>query len=139
LAGIDRFSALQHVEQREAHRLLDLRVAVELHVGRVPEAVEVLALLAHQPFPAGVPGAGQRGADLITQRRQRAAAGPAVGHHLDDAQPFTGPQHARDGGPRPVRVGLGAHVDAVRALDDVVHRSGNAQVAGPGAVHQEAA
>ncbi len=42
-------TGLQDVEQPEAHRLLDLGVAVHLDVGTVPELVKVGALLGQQP------------------------------------------------------------------------------------------
>ena len=68
-------AGLERVEQREADRLLELGVALELDVGRVPEVVEVRALLGEQPVPARVDGARQRGGDLVAERR-RPSAGP---------------------------------------------------------------
>ena len=62
---------LQHVEQREPHRLLHLGVPVHLDVGAVPEVVQVGALLGEQPVPAGLPGRAQRRPHLVTDGRQR--------------------------------------------------------------------
>ena len=66
-------AGLQHVEQAEAHGLLDLRVALDLDVGAVPEVVEVLALRVEQTLPAGVAGAVERGGDLVAQRGHASA------------------------------------------------------------------
>jgi hypothetical protein len=46
------------VEECEARRLLQLRVALELDVGAVPEVVEVGALGRDESVPAGVPCLG---------------------------------------------------------------------------------
>ena len=78
-------AGLQRVEEREAERLLQLGVAVQLDVGAVPEVVQVGALAGEQPLPAGVASLGERGGDLIAQRRRRALARPAVGEELDHA------------------------------------------------------
>ena len=43
---------LEDVEQREAHGLLQLGVAVDLDVGALPEVVEIGALLGEQAVPA---------------------------------------------------------------------------------------
>ena len=77
-------TGLERVEEREAHGLLQLGVAVELDVGAVPELVEVGALPGDEPVPAGVPRLGQRGDDLVAERRMRAPARPGVGEELDD-------------------------------------------------------
>ncbi len=96
---------LQDVEQREPHRLLDLRVAVDLDVGRPPERVEVLALRVDQPVPAGQPGPGDRAVDLVADRLQRPSAGPPVRDVLDDLQRLPGAELAGDArsGPSPAR------------------------------------
>ena len=86
---------LQHVEEREAHRLLQLGVALELDVGALPEVVEVVALVGDQAVPAGVARLGQRGGDLVAQRRQRALARPAVGEQLDHRSRWPGSQRRR--------------------------------------------
>src|SRR5207344_3032401 len=53
-------SRLQDVEECEAYRLLDLRVALQLDVCTRPEVVQVGALLGEQAFPASQPRGGQR-------------------------------------------------------------------------------
>ena len=58
----------------DPHGLLQLVVALDLDVGLVPVLVEQLALLADQPVPAGQLGRGQRGLDLVAQRRRPTAA-----------------------------------------------------------------
>src|SRR5437588_11689584 len=45
-------SGLQDVEESEAHRLLDLRVALQLDVGIGPEVIQVGPLLGEQAIPA---------------------------------------------------------------------------------------
>ena len=60
---------LDDVEQREADRLLERRVAVELDVGPLPDLGEVLALPLEQPLPARAPGGGERQVDLVAERR----------------------------------------------------------------------
>ena len=52
---------LERMKEREADRLLKLRVAVELDVSRRPEGVKVLTLLGEQAVPAGVYGTRQCG------------------------------------------------------------------------------
>ena len=59
---------LQDLEQREPHRLLDLRVTGDLHVGAGPEVVEEGPLLGEQLIPSGKPGQGHGGRDLIVHR-----------------------------------------------------------------------
>ena len=66
-------AGLERVEEREAHRLLQLGVAFELDVGAVPELVEVRPLCGDEPVPAGVPRLGERGDDLVAQRRHASA------------------------------------------------------------------
>ena len=56
---------LQRVKQREADRLLELRVAVDLDVRVLPELVEKRALLLEKPVPAGLHGAGESRVDLV--------------------------------------------------------------------------
>src|SRR5260221_10584821 len=46
-------SRLQDVEEGEAYRLLDLRVALQLDVCTPPEVVQVGTLLGEQALPAG--------------------------------------------------------------------------------------
>jgi hypothetical protein len=56
---------LQHVEEPEPHRLLELVVAVQLDVRAPPEVVQVGLLVASEALPAGVPRLGQRRLDLV--------------------------------------------------------------------------
>lgn len=132
-------AGLQHVEEAEAHRLLHLRVTLDLDVGVVPERVEVVALRLDQALPAVQPGAGQRGADLVAHRGQRTVAGPAVRGQLDDAQLLPRLELAGHRGTQPVRVPLGGDGVLARRLDEVLHRRGHPQVAGLGPVHEQAA
>src|SRR5690606_25154592 len=62
---------LDHLEQGEPDRLLELVVAVDLDVGVVPELVEVAPLLRDQAVPAGAAGRGPRGVDLAAQGGHR--------------------------------------------------------------------
>ena len=64
---------LQRVKEREAHRLLELGVTLELNVGTLPEVVEIFALAGEQPVPAGVARLRQGGRDLVAQRRPSSA------------------------------------------------------------------
>jgi hypothetical protein len=91
----------------EPHRLLELDVAVDLHVGACPELIQVMPLLCAQPRPAGLAGGGERGDDLVFQSGTRAKARPAVGDELDQAQPFPGSQRRDDRDARDVRLALG--------------------------------
>ncbi len=130
-------AGLQDVEQAEADRLLELRVALELHVGAGPEAVEHLALGRAQPVEACVPGLGDAAADLGADGRHRPVPGPAVGEVLQDPQR----PPARDvGGDRdPAGVDRGLDVDrrAVRAVHHMVHRGRHAQPAAARAVDEQ--
>ena len=73
-AALPAGSGLQHVEQREPHRLLHLGIPVDLHVRAVPEVVEVRALIGEQAVPAGLPRRGQGRPHLVTHGRQRSGA-----------------------------------------------------------------
>ena len=73
-------AGLQRVEEREAHGLLQLRVALELDVGAVPELVEVRPLVvdAGRPSRCGAPrrarprpGRGPPGASAGSTSRRR--------------------------------------------------------------------
>ena len=63
-------SGLQRVEEREPHRLLELGIAVDLHVGSIPEVLEVGALALEQAFPARVPRLGQGCDRQVSDGRQ---------------------------------------------------------------------
>lgn len=52
-----------------AHRLLELGVALELHVGALPEVAELAAPAGGEPAPGGVSRPGQRRGHLVAQRR----------------------------------------------------------------------
>ncbi len=143
LAEIGRRSAagagLEHVEEAEPDGLLHLRVAFDPHVGGVPERVEVFPLRPAQPVPAVEPGRGERRADLVAQRRQRPAAGPAVREVLDHAQLLAGLEHAADGGADPVLVPLALDRGAFGAVHVVAHGGGDPQAADLGPVDEQAA
>ena len=63
-------AGLKRVEEREAHRLLQLGVALELDVGAIPERRRGSARWSgDEPVPAGVPRLGERGDDLVAERR----------------------------------------------------------------------
>ena len=75
-------AGLQHLPQRIPHRLLNLVVAIDLHVGAIPEIVEVVALGGQQPVEAGVARHHHGPGDLVLQGGQRPHPGPAVGHDI---------------------------------------------------------
>jgi len=87
------------MEQGEADRLLDLRVAVDLDVGACPEIVQVGTLLGDQAVPAHLGGGRKRSRHLVSHRRPRTLRGPAVGDELHEVQPFSGRQGRRYGHP----------------------------------------
>src|SRR5690606_41448401 len=60
----DLGAGLQHVEDPEPDRLLDLRVALDLDVGVVPERVQELALGLEQAVPAGEPRSEEHTSEL---------------------------------------------------------------------------
>ena len=135
-AALGAGAGLQHVEEPEAHRLLERGVAVDLDVGALPEAVEELALLAAEAVPAGVARLGQRAARLRAQRRQRARARPRVGHVLEHAQ-LAATRHVGgdDDAPR-VLPRLGGRLRARRPVDLVVHRHAQPATAALQAMHE---
>ena len=47
---------LQHMEEAEPHRLLDIGVTLDQHVGRLPELIEVVALLLQQTLESFLRG-----------------------------------------------------------------------------------
>ena len=125
------------MEEGEAHGLLQFCIAFQLDIGARPEVVQVGALAGEQPVPTGVLRFGQGSRDLIAERRARAAARPAVGYELDQAESLPGLHVRRDRHPpqvlaalRRVRFGVG------RAFDDVIHASGYPQLAPLGRVHE---
>ncbi|CAM3929029.1 hypothetical protein KIPE111705_31985 [Kibdelosporangium persicum] len=62
--GLTTGTGLQHVEEREPHRLLKFGVAFDLDVGGVPELVEEGSLFGQQSFPAGLQRTDERRLDL---------------------------------------------------------------------------
>src|SRR5918993_2305021 len=73
---------LQDVKECEANRLLELGIPFELHIGAIPEVVEVVALGVEDPLPAATARCGEGRLDLVTYRRQGALARPAVPQEL---------------------------------------------------------
>jgi hypothetical protein len=138
-AALGSGAGLEDVEQREPDRLLQLRVALDPHVGAVPELVQVGPLLGEQLPQAGVAGAGQRGGDLVTKRRRGPQAGPPVGEQFHEAQPLPRLEGAHQRGPRPVLGRRAVHAGLARRLDEVVHAGRQLQPAAPGAVQQHRA
>jgi hypothetical protein len=76
-------TCLKSVKQREPNRLLHFRVSLEFDVRTLPEVVQVRPLLVEEAVPASVPRRSERRGDLVTDRRHRALARPAVGEELD--------------------------------------------------------
>ena len=60
-------SGLYDLEEREAHRLLKLGIAVELDVCAVPDVVEIRALRGQQAVPPDTFRRRQRGVDQVAQ------------------------------------------------------------------------
>src|SRR6266511_5959607 len=83
-------AGLEGVKEREPQRLLELDVAVDLHVRARPKLVEVSPLLGAQPLPAGMARGGEGGRHLVAQVRKRAKARPAIGEELDQAESLPG-------------------------------------------------
>ncbi len=127
---------LEDVEEGEAHGLLDLLVAVDLHVGAAPERVQVVALFVEEALPAAVRGGRQRRLHLVAHRGPGAGAGPAVGDELLHPQPLARLQDGGDRQPGRVDVALAGGDGPSGPVDDVVGGDGDPQAAAPGAVHQ---
>ena len=129
---------LQHVEQREADRLLDLGVPLDLDVGAGPEVVQVLALLGQQPVPAGEPGARRARRRPGRARRAGAVGGPAIAEELHQLQALAG-LRARGA---TVNAPVGRRpwsTSAVPAPDTRCACRGHPQAAVAGPVHQHGA
>ena len=60
--------SLQDVEEREANRLLELGITVELHVGPLPELIQVLPLVSEEALPARQASRFEGRHDLVPQR-----------------------------------------------------------------------
>ena len=116
---------LEDAEERVAHRELPFGIAVDLHVGAVPEVVEVGALLSQQAIPTGVRGARQ-GADGLGADRVQAASGrPAVREELGDRKALARLEVHRQGEARYVIERFGGRGQIRRCVDHVVHRRGH--------------
>src|SRR5215210_5968128 len=63
-------ACLQGVEEREANRLLELSIPLKLHVGTIPEVVEVGPLGGEESLPAAAARCGEGSLDLVAYRRQ---------------------------------------------------------------------
>ena len=126
---------LENVEQREAQRLLDLGVAVELDVGAVPEGVQVLALGPGEPVPALGHRVLEASVDLVAQELDRLLRGPVVGQELDHAQRLAGLEPGRDGHAAEVGLGLGQR-GRVLDLQQVLHPGRHRQPAAPRPVRE---
>ena len=127
---------LEDVEEREAHRLLELRVALQPDVRAVPEVVQIGPLLGDEPLPTRVPGRGQRGLDLVPQRRDGPLLRPAVGQELDHPQARSGVEHRRQGHAPEVLAAVRRRLDPRGPVDEVVHSRGDTEPAGRGDVDQ---
>ena len=126
------------MEEREAHRLLELVVAVDLDVGALPEVVEVLALVVEQAVEAGAPRRRERGVDLVADRDHRALAGPPVGQDLVSVSVSPWPTSALTvTRARSSKLSFSVTVPS-RPVDHVVHRRRHPQGALPRAVHEHA-
>jgi hypothetical protein len=125
------------VEEREADRLLQLGVALELDVGAVPELAEVRPLVVEEALPAGVAPLCERRHDLVAHGGERALTRPAVGEELDHPQSFPRGEFARDGNAPDIGTALRNRFRAVRAFDDMVHAGGHQEAAAPGRVSEE--
>ena len=129
-------AGLQRVKEREPDGLLELGVSLELDVGGRPEVVEVRPLAFEEAVPARVLGLRDGRDHLVSDRRQRALARPAVRQELDHRQPLAGREIGGDGHPADVLLALGGQERPLGAVDDVVHGGRHQQLAAPGRVQQ---
>ena len=130
-------SSLQDVEECKAHRLLDLRVAIELDVRPGPEVVQVGTLLGQQALPATKSRGGQRGYDLVMDGRPRTQARPAVGNEFDDAQPLAWHQPSGDGHTGDIGGAIRLDDHSGGSLDVVIHCRPDAQTTDPRVMDHE--
>ena len=129
-------SGLYDLEEREAHRLLKLGIAVELDVCAVPDVVEIRALRGQQAVPPVTLRRRQRGVDLVAQCGHRTAARPAVSEQLHDREGLAWLELGADRDPREVGLALRRGHRPGRPVDDVVEGGRHPQVAGPRAMTQ---
>ena len=130
-AQLGAAAGLQQLEEREAQRLLQRRVALDLDVGGLPEVVEVGALRVADLVPARRLRLGERGRRLRAQRGERAHARPRVREELDEPELLAGLQLDGRGHARDVLAGLGVHAMPSGPVEDVIHRRDHAQPAQP--------
>ena len=130
-------AGLERVEEREADRLLQLEVAVQLDVGALPEVVQIGALRLEQALPARVPRLGERGDGQVSDGRQGPLARGTVRQELDDLQALSGSEISGDRDSAHVGRGLGRGLRVVGPVNEVIHRGGQAQLAQPGRVHED--
>jgi hypothetical protein len=130
---------LQRVEQREAHGLLELVVAVDLDVGALPEVVEVLALVGEQAVEARAPRRGEGGADLVADRDHRPLARPPVGQELGQRQCLAVADLRAHRHPRDVVEALVLGHRPLGPVDQVVHLHRHSQLARARPVHEDGA
>ena len=131
---------LERVEEREAHGLLELRVAVELDVGALPERRRGTRAVRPPAPPSRCavlrpawprPRRGARVASAGSTRRRRgtsrpAGARPAARSAATVTRAEVGPALCRG-----LRAG--------RSLDDVIHARGHPELAAPGRVDEHRA
>ena len=120
---------LKGMEEGETHGLLELGVAVQLHVRSIPEIVEIGTLGLDQPIPASVPRRGQGGDHLVADRCQRALARPPVGQKLDHSQPLPVRQARGHGHSANLLPALRSRLGPFWTVDDMVHARGHPQQA----------
>ena len=126
------------MEEGEAHRLLELVVAVDLDVGALPEVVEVGALVVEEAVEPGAPRGRERGVDLVADRDHRALARPPVGQVLGQRQRLAVADLGADGHAREVVEALVLGDRALGPVDLVVHRAAIRR-RWPRAVHEHGA
>src|SRR5215217_6418004 len=127
---------LQGMEECEADRLLELGVSLKLHVGAIPEVLEVVTLGAYESLPAASACCGEGRLDLVAHRRHGALARPAVPQELH--QPKALPRLELRGNRNPSEVlgTLSARLCAWRPFDNMVHTRGHPQSALLRGVHE---
>ena len=136
-ASLGPGARLEDVKEREADRLLELGITVELDVGPLPEVVQVHALGVGQPCPSSVERLDQGGPDLVAHGRGGPLARPSIGHELGHPQRLSRRHIGGDHDPGEIGKALHCRLGARGTLDEVIHRHGHAQAAGLGVVHED--
>jgi len=129
-------TGLESVEEREANRLLELVVAVELDVGALPVVVEELALTLYQSVPTCVACCSERSTDLVAHGGARPLARPAIREELDDPQPLFLREIRRNRDPTDVLTALRHRRRTLGPLDEVVYRRRHSEPTPPGRVDE---